>query len=248
MSTRRTVTLHHVITIYNNTFNYFDGIAWVLLKKKTQWKDDLNFILNFAHQQWSNDHFEVIPKSGILLIVVHILDPFWKSWSYRKWDNIIDVNPQDDCFFTVQYKDVFLQYVEHEYCFKDCKMYNLKLEIPNHNDPFSTSPDSGSRYWFYDPYDLSSDDTEYITSANIIESTPRCSHCPPWPLPAPIQYLNYPPEVLRRWGQNNPISMIITPMLWKYEVPTGFLMWQTGGNIWIYWIWSTLILPMWQMI
>ena len=38
MSTRHTVTLHHVITAYNDMFDPMDGVMQALAKKKTQWK------------------------------------------------------------------------------------------------------------------------------------------------------------------------------------------------------------------
>jgi hypothetical protein len=43
MSKKHTVTLHHVITVYNNLFDHMDGVMRALAKKKTQWKQDLFF-------------------------------------------------------------------------------------------------------------------------------------------------------------------------------------------------------------
>jgi len=49
MSKRHTmVTLHHVITVYNDMFNHMDGILRALDKKKTQWREDLYFTVKFA--------------------------------------------------------------------------------------------------------------------------------------------------------------------------------------------------------
>jgi hypothetical protein len=36
MSKRHTVTLHHVITVYNDMFDHMDGMMRALAKKKTQ--------------------------------------------------------------------------------------------------------------------------------------------------------------------------------------------------------------------
>jgi hypothetical protein len=51
-------------------------------------------------------------------------------------------------------------------------MPNFIFKTPNHNDSFSTSLVSQPGHSFYDPYDLSNDDAEYITPAIMIESTP----------------------------------------------------------------------------
>jgi len=43
-----TVTLHHVITVYNNIFDYLDGVMRAFAKKKTQWKEDLYIAMKLA--------------------------------------------------------------------------------------------------------------------------------------------------------------------------------------------------------
>jgi len=40
MSKRHTVTLHHIIAMYNDMFDPMDGVMRDLTKKKTQWKED----------------------------------------------------------------------------------------------------------------------------------------------------------------------------------------------------------------
>jgi hypothetical protein len=116
----------------------------------------------------------------------------------------MDVNPEDEGSFTAQYKVAFLKYVEHDYCSKNHIMPNYILKMPNHNDPFSTSRVSGPGHSYYDPYDWSSDDAEYLTPANMVESTPGRSHRTARLLTATTLYLNSPPEAPRRWGQINP--------------------------------------------
>ena len=86
MSKRHTVTLHHVITLYNDTFDHMDGVLRALAKKNTQWKEDLYFAVKFAGQKLSKYYAEVTPTTGMLLIPAHILDPFRKLRSFRKWD------------------------------------------------------------------------------------------------------------------------------------------------------------------
>jgi len=39
MSKRHTVTLHHIVTVYNNMFDHVDGVMRALANKKTQWKE-----------------------------------------------------------------------------------------------------------------------------------------------------------------------------------------------------------------
>jgi hypothetical protein len=78
MSKRHTVTLHYVITVYNDMFDHMDGVMRALAKKKTQWKEDLYFAVKCARQKLSKYYSEVTPTTGLLLISAHILDPFLK--------------------------------------------------------------------------------------------------------------------------------------------------------------------------
>jgi len=43
MSKRHTVTLHHVISVYNDMFDHMDDVMRAAAKKKTQWKEELFF-------------------------------------------------------------------------------------------------------------------------------------------------------------------------------------------------------------
>jgi len=79
MSKRHTVTLHHVITVYNDMFNHMDGVMRAFPKKKTQWKEDLFFAVKLAREKLSKYYAEVTPMTGMLLISAHIVDPFRKS-------------------------------------------------------------------------------------------------------------------------------------------------------------------------
>jgi hypothetical protein len=53
MSKRHIVTLHHIITVYNDMFHHMDGVMGALAKKMTQWKEDLFFAVKFAQQKLS---------------------------------------------------------------------------------------------------------------------------------------------------------------------------------------------------
>jgi hypothetical protein len=76
MSKRHTVTLHHVITVYNDMFNHMDGVMRALGKKKNLWKEDLFFIVKLARQKLSKYYTEVTPMRGMFLISAHNLIPF----------------------------------------------------------------------------------------------------------------------------------------------------------------------------
>ena len=84
MSKRHTVTLHHVITVYNDIFDHMDGVLRPLAKKKTHWKEDLFFAVKFARQKLSIHYAEETPTTGMLLISANILDPVRTLRSFRK--------------------------------------------------------------------------------------------------------------------------------------------------------------------
>jgi hypothetical protein len=76
MSKRHTVTLHHVITVYNDMFDHMDGVMRALPKKTPPWKEDLFFAVKLARQKLSKHYTEVTPTTGMLLISAHVLDPY----------------------------------------------------------------------------------------------------------------------------------------------------------------------------
>jgi hypothetical protein len=73
MSKRPIVTLHHVITIYNDMVDHMDGIMQALAKKKTQWNKDLYLAVKVARLKLSKDYAEVTPIPGMLFVSAHIL-------------------------------------------------------------------------------------------------------------------------------------------------------------------------------
>ena len=48
MSKWHMVTLHHVITVYNDMFYHIDGVMQALARNNTQWKEELNFTVKVA--------------------------------------------------------------------------------------------------------------------------------------------------------------------------------------------------------
>jgi len=67
MSKRHTVTLHHVITVYNDMFDHMDGVMRALAKKKPQWKEDLFFAVKLAQQKLSKYYAEVTQRRACFL-------------------------------------------------------------------------------------------------------------------------------------------------------------------------------------
>ena len=118
ISKRHKVTLHHVITVYNDMFDHMDGVMRALSKKKTPRKEDLFFAVKLALRKLSRYYAIVTPMTGRLLISAHILDPFRKLRSFRKWDKGMHINPKDETSYTTQYQQALLKYLEDEYCAK----------------------------------------------------------------------------------------------------------------------------------
>jgi hypothetical protein len=108
----------------------------------------------------------------MLLITAHILDPFRKLRSFRKWDKGMDINPEDETSYTTQYQEAFLKYVENEYCAKHRRLLVIKSDNTLNNNLSSFEIASRSGQSSYDPHDLSSDDDEYLMPINVAETTP----------------------------------------------------------------------------
>jgi hypothetical protein len=73
-------------------FDHMDGMTRALAKKKTQWREDLFIEVKFASQKRPIYYAEVTPTMGMHLISAHILNPFPKLRSFRKWDKGMDIN------------------------------------------------------------------------------------------------------------------------------------------------------------
>jgi len=116
----------------------------------------------------------------------------------------MDIDPEDETSYTTQYQEAFLQCVENAYSAKQRRVPVIKPErIPSTNlVPSSSAPGSGQSS--IDPYDLSSDDEEYLTPNIVAETTPGRSDRAAHSLTATRPYLNSPPEAPKNWGQMNP--------------------------------------------
>jgi len=108
MSKRHTVTLRHMITVYNDMFHQMHSVKRPLAKKKTQWTEDLFFAAKLARQKLSTDHAEETPSTGMRLMWPHILDLFRKLRSFRTWHRGMDIHPEDEISHTTQYPEAIL--------------------------------------------------------------------------------------------------------------------------------------------
>jgi len=130
-----------------------DVVIQALAKKKTKWKEDLYFAVMFAQQKQFNYYAEVTPTTGMLLISAHILDPLWKPRLFRRWDKGMDINPENETFYTTQYQKAFLKYVENDYCAKQLYLPIIKPQSVRSNNLISSSMASRFGQSSYDPYD-----------------------------------------------------------------------------------------------
>ena len=115
----------------------------------------------------------------------------------------MELNPDDNNSYSTQFQETYLQYVENEYCAKHLWLSINKPERDASNNPFSTIT-SGCGQSSFDPYDLSSDDDEYLTPNNVAEMTPGHSDHAACLLSVARLYLNPPAEAPKNWGQINP--------------------------------------------
>jgi len=203
MSKRHTVTLHHIITVYNDMVDHMDGMMRALAKKKTQWQEDLFFAVKWAQQKLSKYYTAVTPTTGMHLVTAHIFDPFRKLRLYRKWNKGMDINPEDETVFTTQYPEAFLKYVENEYCAKHRRLRVIMSDntVNNNLSSFEMASRSGQSSDY--PYTLSNDDDEYLMPNDLAVTTPRRSDHAACLLTAAKLYLNSPPELPQHWGQIN---------------------------------------------
>ena len=160
--------------------------------------------MKLARQKLAKYYAEVTPTTGMLLISAHILGPLRKLRLFRMWDKGMNIIPEDETSYTTQYQEAFLNYVENEYCAKHRRVPANILNTVSSRNLVPSATASGSYQSSIDPYDLSSDNEEYLTPNNVAETTPgQSDHAAPL-LTAARLYLNSPPEAPKHWGQINP--------------------------------------------
>jgi hypothetical protein len=113
-------------------------------KQKTQWKEDLFFAVKLARQKLSKSYAEVTPTTGMHVISIHIFDPFQKLRLFRMWDKEMDINPENATFYTTQYHEAFLKYVENEYSAKHRRVPVNKVEREPNSNPVPSATASVS--------------------------------------------------------------------------------------------------------
>jgi len=203
MSKRHMVTLHHVITVYNDIFNLMNGTMRAVAELNTQWKKDLYCTLKFVRQKLSTSFREVTPMTGILLISWNSLDPFWKLRQFQKWDRGMDINPEDETSYTTHYLKAFLKCVGIEYCAKHRRLSIIKPENVPGCIPFCPAKASAFVQYSFCPDDLSSDDEEHLMFNSIARTTPIRSDCVACLLTNPSHYQNLLPDAHNNRGQVN---------------------------------------------
>jgi len=140
----------------------------------------------------------------MLHISANILDPFWKLRSFRKWDKAMDITPEDETSNTTQYQEAFLKYLEKKYRAKHRRVPVSKHQSLPRCNLIPSETVLGSCQSTFDPYDLSSDDEEFLTPDNMAGTTPGRSDRAAHLLSAASPSLNSPPEAPKNWGQINP--------------------------------------------
>jgi hypothetical protein len=137
----------------------------------------------------------------------------------------MDINSKDETSYTTQYQKAVLKYVENECCMKHRRLLVTKPEKTPNNNLSCSAMAARSGHTSYDPYDLSSDDDEYLMPYNVAELTPGCSDRTACLMTATKQYMNSPLEFLQNWGQDNPNRndyrsdpMVIGSIFWLPEV------------------------------
>ena len=138
------------------------------------------------------------------MISVHILGRFRMLRWFRKWYKGMDLNPKDDTSYITQHQEACLMYVEIEYCAKHRRVAVNKLSTVSNSNLVPSGMASGSYRSSFDPYDLSSDDEEYLTPNKVAERTPGRSDWATRLSTADRLDLNSPPEAPKNWGQINP--------------------------------------------
>ena len=133
MSKRHTITLHRVISIYNEMFDHLEGALRSLKRKQSAWKVDVRRAVRATHVKLQSYYAKVTPESGLLLILAALLDPFRKTKSFRSWDANMNIDPKDSESYTAQYTEAFLNYWEEMYVIPQCTR-KVKVEEKDDRD------------------------------------------------------------------------------------------------------------------
>jgi len=151
-------------------FDHMEGIIKALAKKQIQWKVDIRRAMRSARSKLSAYYAEVTPESGLLLILVQMLDPYRKTRMFQHWDKRAGVSPASPGSYTSQYTQAFLDYWEKNYVSKMIEKATIKLE------PAGPSPAKANAGSLPKPsnfvYCVDSDSDDEIP-ASLLTATPR---------------------------------------------------------------------------
>ena len=106
----------------------------------------------------------------------------------------MDINPEDKTFDNMKYQEAFLHCIENEYNARHQHVPVSKLDRLPSSTLVTSATASGSCQSSFDPYDLSSDDEEYLTTNNVAEMTRGRSNRAVPLLANNRLYLNLQPE------------------------------------------------------
>jgi hypothetical protein len=115
MSKRKSITLHRVITIYNDMFDHVENVLKSLAKKRTQWKKDIHRAVRASRSKLRKYYSNVTPETGLILILGAILDPFRKLRTFERWDKDMGIREENSDSYESQYSHAFLDYWEKNY-------------------------------------------------------------------------------------------------------------------------------------
>jgi len=107
-------------------------------------------------------------------------------------------NPEDETSHTTQYQEAFVKYVGKEYCSKHRHLPVTKSENILNNILGFSAMASRSGQSCYEPYDLSSNDDDYLMHNNGAETTPGQSDRATRLLTAARLHLDSPPVEINR--------------------------------------------------
>ena len=158
----------------------------------------------------------------------------------------MDINPDDKTTYTAQCQELFLKYVENEYCAKHGRMSVITPENDLGSNLFPSAKASRFDQSSFGPYDWSSNGEKYLTPKSMAGMTPGPSNCTARLLTATRLYLNLPPEAHKNWGKLIQILTITTPAACKLAVHIGYRISLTGALNKSKRTYSTLISPMWH--
>jgi len=116
----------------------------------------------------------------------------------------MDINPEEETFYTTQYQEASPKNVENEYCVNHQRGPGMKPESVLSNNLVLSRMASASGQSSFDPYDLTSDDEEYLMPNNVAKTTPGRNDSTAPLLTAAKFYLRSPPEAPKNCGQIDP--------------------------------------------